>query len=48
MGLIRSNISIGSDFNSVYSVDIRQMVPIHVTDPYSVLEFVLDRERAAG
>lgn len=48
MGLIRSNISIGSDINGIYSVDISQTVPIHVTDPYSVPEFVLDREHAAG
>lgn len=33
---IRSNTA------AIYSLDIRQTVPIFVDDPYSILKFVLD------
>lgn len=47
-GPIQSNISTRSNIDVIYSLDIGQMEPIHVTDPNSIPCFALDHEGAAG
>lgn len=48
MGPIKFSNGFGPDSDVIYSLDIRQTAPIHTTNPYSIPQFALDRECAAG